>query len=188
MNSAYQNETLADEGIQTIIDNILQLKDKTGCQNASVQLDTLGGKINEVSPDSTAFPHRTNIITYQFLSYFPENCNKTAMIAWQDAFHGSMLNCSGITKGAYRNYANLNLTTFNERYFLENLNRLVDIEKQCDPHNLFNYSQSIPTSPEVLVELFLIRYWPVFAFIGCAIIAIVCMIRHSRNVDHQHQE
>lgn len=188
MNSAYQNDMLTDEGIQTIIDNILQIKKKTGCLNASVQLDTLGGKINEVSPISTAFPHRTDIITYQFLSYFPENCNKTAMIAWQDTFHKSMLRCRGITEGAYRNYANLNLTIFNERYFMQNLNRLVDIKKQCDPNNLFNYSQSIPPSLEIRVELFFIHYWPLVAFIGGAVIAIVCMFRYSRSVDHQHQE
>ena len=190
MNSAYQHETLTAEGIQTIIDHILQIKNKTGCLNASVQLDTLGGKINEVLPNSTAFPHRNDTVTYQFLSYFAKNCNKTAMIQWQDAFHGSMLNCSGMTEGAYRNYANLNLTSFNERYFMQNLNRLVDIKNRYDPHNLFNYSQSIPPSIEVRVELMFVRYWPFFVFVGCVVILIVCKIRHSRStrVDHEHKE
>ena len=194
MNSAYQNDTLTPEGAQTIIDYILQIKDKTGCLNASVQLDTLGGKINDVLPDSTAFPHRNNIVTYQFLSYFPEQCNKTAMIEWQDAFHGSMLNCSGMTEGAYRNYANLNLTYFNERYFRQNLYRLVDIKKRYDPHNLFNYSQSIPVSFEERVISFFHRYWLfiVTGVVGCAAIVFVILrrIRHSSrtSVDHEHKE
>jgi FAD/FMN-containing dehydrogenase len=192
MNSAYQNKTLTSEGIQTIIDHILQIKEKTGCLNASVQLDTLGGKINEALPNSTAFPHRNNIITYQFLSYFAENCNKTAMIEWQDEFHESMLKCSGMTEGAYRNYANLNLTAFNERYFSQNLHRLVDIKRQYDPHNLFNYSQSIPPSLERRVELVVFRFWPFFVLAGCAVILIVCKIRHcyssGTSVDHEHKE
>ena len=188
MNSAYQRGRLTSEGIQTIISNILQIKNKTGCLNASVQLDTLGGKINEVSPNSTAFPHRDSTLTYQFLSYFAENCNKTAMIEWQDAFHSSMLNSTGMTEGAYRNYANLNLTFFNERYFMQNLHRLVDIKRRYDPHNLFNYSQSIPLSLERRVELIVIRFWPLFVLAGCVIILIIiCKIRGT-STDHEHKE
>ena len=126
MNSGYQSGQLSDDGIHTIIDYMLHVENITGCQNASIQLDTLGGKINEVQANSTAFPHRNVTVTYQFLSYFVSPCNEAAMIAWQDAFHKSMMKY--MTPGAYRNYANLNLTFYNERYFRENLPMLVDIK------------------------------------------------------------
>ena len=48
--------------------------------------------------------------------------------------------------GSYRNYANINISTPNERYFLGNLGRLMNIKSIYDPENFFNYSQSIPPS------------------------------------------
>ena len=190
MNSGYQNKPLNDEGIKTIIDHILKIEELTGCLDASVQLDTLGGKINEVSPNSTAFPHRRNIITYQFLSYFFKGCNKTAMIKWQDDFHQSMLNCSGMTQGAYRNYANLNLTSHNKRYFLENLENLTEIKNTYDPDNIFSYSQSIPTEfQKIERRLFQIfgDYWPLYFVVGCVVTIVIFLIYHSRS-RHPHQD
>lgn len=64
MNSGYQSGVLSDEGIYTIIKYMQKVEADTGCVNASIQLDTLGGKINQIESDSTAFPHRSNTFTY----------------------------------------------------------------------------------------------------------------------------
>ena len=143
MNSGYQSESLSDDGIQTVIDYMLQVENITGCQSAAILLDTMGGKINEPQTNSTAFPHRKERFNYQFLSYFVNPCNESAMIAWLDAFHNNM--SKYMSPGAYRNYANLDLTSHNKRYFRDNLPRLIDIKGKYDPQNLFSYSQSIPS-------------------------------------------
>ena len=146
MNSGYQprSKPLSTEGMQTMIDNILNVVNVAGCMNASVQMDSLGGRINAVESDSTAFPHRDNLFGYQYITYFVEPCNQTAMIQWLDRFYANMTQFMG--NGSYRNYANINISTPNERYFLGNLNNLMRIKSIYDPENFFQYSQSIPPS------------------------------------------
>ena len=146
MNSGYQprSKPLSTEGMQTMIDNVLNVVNVAGCMNASVQMDSLGGRINAVESDSTAFPHRDNLFGYQYITYFVEPCNQTAMIQWLDRFYANMTQFMG--NGSYRNYANINISTPNERYFLGNLNNLTRIKSIYDPENFFQYSQSIPPS------------------------------------------
>ena len=146
MNSGYQprSKPLSTEGIQTMIDNILNVMNVTGCMKASVQMDSLGGRINAIPSNATAFPHRDNLFGYQYLTYFVKPCNQTAMIQWLDHFYANMTQFMG--DGAYRNYANINITTPNEKYFLGNLKNLMRIKSIYDPENFFHYSQSIPSS------------------------------------------
>ena len=114
------------------------------------------------------------------------------MIAWQDAFHKSMMKY--MTPGAYRNYANLNLTLYNERYFRENLPMLVDIKGKYDPLNLFSYSQSIPaikilppistTAPSSVISLPYVVIGVVIMILHglCALqFGVRAVITHSKN-------
>ena len=193
MNSAYQSGRLPDEGIRTVIGFIQNVKIQTGCQKASIEMDTMGGKINEVHPTATAFPHRTNTLTYQFLSYFTPPCDKIRMKQWLDEFHKSMSKYT--TPGAYRNYANLNLSEYNERYFRHNLPRLIQIKLQHDPENIFSYSQSIKPFAKILppVKSPLV-FWhdrgnSTFAFISILVtIIIVVYVLRRLCIRHPHQE
>ena len=185
MNSGYQRESLTDMGIQTIINHILAIENITGCSNAAILLDTLGGKIN-ISRTSTAFPHRDNIFAYQFLSYFVSPCNKTAMIEWQDSFHKSMLQY--MAEGAYRNYANLDLSLYNERYYMENLQRLIKLKGALDPEDLFSCSQCIASliTPSVkpMSQLSLIWQYLVYAFVSVTALIFFCRTCPPRIVAH----
>ena len=166
MNSGYQGpEPLATKGMKIIIDNLLMFRNVDGCGNASsVQMDSLGGRINALPNDATAFPHRNNIFGYQYLTYFNEPCNQTALIDWFNAFHASMTPFMG--NGYYRNYANINISDPNEKYFLGNLESLRIIKSAYDPENFFQYSQSIPPmrqSVELGAKSLLWQYMP-YAF------------------------
>ena len=145
IHSGYQGqEPLSTLGMQTLIENVLSIESVTGCQKVQVQLDCLGGRINAVPSSATAFPHRNNIFGYQYITYFGEPCNQAAMIQWLDRLYANMTQHMG--NGSYVNYANINLTMPNERYFLGNLERLMEVKSMYDPENFFNYSQSIPPS------------------------------------------
>ena len=145
MNSGYQGpEPLSTLGMQTLIENVLSVESVTGCQKVQVQMDSLGGRINAVPSSETAFPHRNNTFGYQYITYFGEPCNQTAMIQWLDLLYANMTQHMG--NGSYVNYANINITMPNERYFLGNLERLMEVKSMYDPENFFNYSQSIPPS------------------------------------------
>ena len=172
MNSGYQprSKPLSTEGMQTMIDNILNVVNVAGCMNASVQMDSLGGRINAVNSDATAFPHRDNIFGYQYITYFVEPCNQTAMIQWLDRFYANMTQFMG--NGSYRNYANINISTPNEKYFLGNLGRLMNIKSIYDPENFFNYSQSIPPSMQSTGSGAKPLLWQSIPYAFTAIIAI----------------
>ena len=83
MNSGYQSGRLHSNGIDTI----LHYMKESPCSNATLQLDTLGGKINDMESNHTAFPHRTNTLTYQFITYFDYDCHEYKMVPWLDNFY-----------------------------------------------------------------------------------------------------
>jgi len=86
MESGYQNPGyLSQDGIRSAIYYMLTVKERTGCENASMQMDSLGGAINAVPPSATAFPHRNSTLAYQFLSYYVEPCRQSDMTEWFNA-------------------------------------------------------------------------------------------------------
>jgi len=145
MQSGYQNPGyLSQAGIRSAIHYMLTLKARTGCENASMQMDSLGGAINAIAADATAFPHRNSTLAYQFLSYYVEPCDQSKMTEWFNEFFNNMTHYLGV--GKYRNYANLNIQDHNQQYFQQNYQRLVEVKRSYDPDNFFKYSQSIPST------------------------------------------
>ena len=145
MTSGYQNPGyLSPDGIRSAIHYMLTVKEKTGCENASMQMDSLGGAINAIASEATAFPHRNSTLAYQFLSYYVQPCDQPSMTEWFNDFIDNITTYLGV--GKYRNYANLNIRDHNQQYFQENYQRLVNIKAVHDPDNFFEYSQSIPTT------------------------------------------
>ena len=185
MNSGYQSGALSDDGIKTILHYMLNYQPQP-CLNASLQLDTLGGKINEVEPTSTAFPHRDNTFTYQFISHLDFACDESQMTEWLASFFNSMT--PYMSNGSYRNYANPSLNDYNQRYFMENYMRLVDIKGRHDPNNTFHYSQSISAVIQE-IESVLLRYWPC-AISGAALLILLFWALHHfcSNRQHHHEK
>ena len=150
------------------------------CSNATLQLDTLGGKINEMEPNHTAFPHRTNTLTYQFITYFDYDCHEYLMVPWLDKFYENMTEY--MSKGCYRNYANPDLENYNHHYFLENYHKLVEIKKKYDSLNVY-----IPLF--LKVEKVLLRLLPYIAVIVLLTITVLLLLRHflCRDRGHTHR-
>ena len=172
--SGFQPGALSGDGIRTILHYMLEVEPKP-CLNATLLIDTLGGRINEIQPDATAFPHRNNMVAYQFMSIFDYGCDESQMKEWLRNFHKDMLKYMG--EGSYSNYANPDLVDHNQHYFLENYNRLVRIKKKYDPNNIFKHSQSIPTEA---VDSVILLYWP-YA-VGISLITLfLCYTVHSRR-------
>ena len=172
--SGFQPGALSSDGIRTILLYMLEVEPKP-CLNATLLIDTLGGRINEIQPDATAFPHRNNMMAYQFMSIFDYGCDESQMKEWLRNFHKDMSKYMG--EGSYSNYANPDLVDHNQHYFLENYNRLVRIKKKYDPNNIFKHSQSIPTEA---VDSVILLYWP-YA-VGISLVTLfLCYTVHSRR-------
>ena len=105
------------------------------------------------------------------------------MKKWQDDFRAEM--SPYMNKGAYRNYTNLDLSDYNQLYFLNNFDRLVSIKIKYDPDNIFSSSQSIPLS--VLIAELVLYYLPYAVPVITMSIILVLVYRRSRS-NHLHQE
>ncbi|RYR64308.1 hypothetical protein HN873_010674 [Arachis hypogaea] len=125
-----------------------------------------GGKMNEIVPDATPFPHRAgNLFKIQYSvnweqSEVAEEKNfmdqATRVYSYMTPF------VSNSPRRAFLNYRDLDIGTNNfgknsyeegevygAKYFGNNFQRLVKIKTAVDPGNFFRNEQSIPTNPSV---------------------------------------
>ena len=67
---------------------------------------------------------------------------QAAALSWIDGFSSAMR--PHVSRYAYQNYIDPQLTTWKTAYYGSNYARLVDVKKQYDPEDLFRFRQSIP--------------------------------------------
>ena len=72
-------------------------------------LDAMNGKIQEISPTATAFPHRNSMIMLQFLVYWDlKTESQLGAETWVDNFYTEML--PYLEKRSFRNYVDNDVT------------------------------------------------------------------------------
>jgi FAD/FMN-containing dehydrogenase len=106
-----------------------------------LQFDGFGGAVNDLAPGATAFPHRTMSYSLQYRTYWNDVHLAAPAYAWaRDAF--AVLDPHTAMK-SYRNYCDLDLTDWRERYHGENYARLRRVKTLLDPSNRFRFPQGI---------------------------------------------
>ncbi|KAI5385754.1 hypothetical protein KIW84_072381 [Lathyrus oleraceus] len=156
--SDYVKSPIPKDGWKWIMNKIIEL--------GKVELDfnPYGGKMNEVTSDATAFPHRTgNLYKIQYTVSWEgseaglEN-NFISQIRMMYSYMTPFV--SKNPRSAYLNYRDLDIginshgkdeynegVVYGKKYFGENFERLVKVKTQVDPQNFFWNEQSIPTLP-----------------------------------------
>ncbi|MFL5798285.1 MAG: FAD-binding oxidoreductase [Actinomycetota bacterium] len=147
--SDFFDHSLPPAGIQALLHSI----ERRGANpllaggGGGVGLDALGGAINRVPRDATAFVHRNSRFLAQYSTRWPPGASDQvvdANVAWLDAFHHAMRPfSSGL---AYVNYIDPTLTDWQHAYYGANLARLVHVKARYDPGNFFQFPQSIPVA------------------------------------------
>lgn len=102
--------------------------------SGAILFDAYGGAINHIAPGKTAFVHRNAICCVQYLSY-------NGGEAWLDSTYASMR--SHVSGMAYQNYIDHDLRDWRRAYYGANYRRLVEVQRQVDPHHYFNFAQAI---------------------------------------------
>jgi FAD/FMN-containing dehydrogenase len=105
--------------------------------------DALGGAVNRIHPQETAFVHRNALFDIQYSTSW--NADATAGVAnahaWlRAAYHDVHPHAN---RQAYQNYIDPDLANWRSAYYAGNYPRLSRIKHRYDPHNLFNFPQSI---------------------------------------------
>jgi len=110
--------------------------------------DSYGGKIAEVAPDATAFPHRAGAqYCIQYFSSWSRAADTAAHLTQIAKVYAAMR--PFMPGASYVNYCDLDLHDYASAYWGNNLARLVAVKQQYDPGNLFRHAQSVPLSVPV---------------------------------------
>lgn len=110
-------------------------------QPSMVQLLGGGGVAAGIAPDATAVYLRQARFIVQYDGFWSAPADGQETIDWIQNFRSALL---PYTQGAYVNYVDSSIPNYLQAYYGPNLPRLVKVKKQYDPHNVFNFPQSIP--------------------------------------------
>jgi FAD/FMN-containing dehydrogenase len=144
--SDFFTDRLPASGIQAAINAIELAGGVRGPQGggAAIAFDALGGAVNQVRPQATAFVHRDALWDIQYSTSWtsPGSASGVAHAhAWlRDAYADLHPHANG---QAYQNYIDPDLKNWRQAYYGANYPRLSRIKHRYDPHNLFNFPQSI---------------------------------------------
>jgi hypothetical protein len=102
-----------------------------------------GKQVNTVAPDATAFPHRnSDWLMSIVLDWGAHDADALVQknLDWQADFYAATRQFS---TGAYVNFVDPTLASWQEDYYGANLPRLQSIKATVDPHQVFRFPQSI---------------------------------------------
>ncbi len=108
------------------------------------ELTALGGAVDRLAPDQTAFPHRAGaslVIQWGISWDRPEQAR--ARLETLDAFYSGIRPL--MSASAFLNYADRDIRNRARAYWGSNLERLVAIKQKFDPEDVFRHAMGVPT-------------------------------------------
>ena len=143
--SDYYTNLLSRQGINTLVNAVSTRHASSLLGDGGIGMDALGGAINRVAANATAFVHRNALFSAQYSGSW----NASDPVAVVNANHTWLTNtwqsmrpfASG---GAYQNYIDPDLANWQQAYYGTNLPRLQQVKASYDPTNFFHFKQSIP--------------------------------------------
>ncbi|WP_326854413.1 FAD-binding oxidoreductase [Actinocrinis sp.] len=136
--------TLSPSAISAVIAAVEQRQGYGGGGQGGVAFDALGGAVNRVAPDATAFVHRDGLFVAQFTTTWSEGAASTqtnAQQSWLRAFHQTMTPYA--SGQAYQNYLDPELTGWQQAYYGTNYARLLQVRATYDPDHVLNLPRGI---------------------------------------------
>jgi hypothetical protein len=142
--SAFAQRPLTNEAIAALVDGIAALAGGSGVGGGAVLLDALGGAVSRFAPDATAFPHRDAFAVAQLLGSWGAAAPAAVADATQSWLRDLYARARPlIGRGAYVNYADPELTDWEDAYYGANYARLRQIKAKYDPDRVFDFAQAV---------------------------------------------
>jgi FAD/FMN-containing dehydrogenase len=137
---------LSSQGIGTLLAGVEKFQRAGGAPGASggIAFDALGGAVNRVAPNATAFVHRDGLFQAQYTTTWPLGSAAAAVArqhAWQQSFWQSMRPYA--SGHAYQNYIDPALTNWRQAYYGANYTRLTQVKARYDPNRVFTFPQAV---------------------------------------------
>jgi FAD/FMN-containing dehydrogenase len=140
--SDYVGRPLSARARATMIRWIERRQRNPSLGSGALLLDAYGGAVNRVPEDATAFVHRDQLFSIQYLAYFGGEAAGRASRAWISAAHRAMR--PFVSGQAYQNYIDAGLDSWQRAYYGRNLARLREVKARFDPDFRFRFPQAIP--------------------------------------------
>jgi hypothetical protein len=130
-------ETISNEAIETFITHARSLHGPM----TMAGFEPMGGAVNRISPDATAFPHRNANFALGIYAGWNDPSDDDKNIAWARNFHQAMTGFG--TGGVYVNYLDGDESDRVQAAFGPNYERLRQIKAKYDPDNFFRLNSNI---------------------------------------------
>jgi FAD/FMN-containing dehydrogenase len=145
--SRYAAEPLPDKAIGELVDLLSACPSRSEAANGSLwSFGEVGGDIvNSLGRTDTGYVHRNVLNLFRPTAIWPNTAPESVaqdLIAWTDETIAALEPYT--LDESYQNFPNRDLDNWLERYYGENLGRLVAVKAQYDKDNLFHNPQSIP--------------------------------------------
>jgi len=143
--SHFVGRPLPAAGIAVLLRAAEQRGRLPGGGEGGVSLDALGGAINRVRPEATAFVHRGALFLAQLTTTWAAGASAGSIRRQHDWLRGFRTALRPYGNGeAYQNYADPELTDWPRAYYGSNYARLIRVKATYDPDALFRPPQGIP--------------------------------------------
>ncbi len=134
---------LSDELVATLIEQGAEV----GSPMSVIEVLSMGGAIDRVAPEATAFPHRGARWLINVPGQWTDPADSRAEIAWvRETFAALEPHLAG---GAYSNFMDDDESEAPARAYGTTLARLAEVKHAYDPENVFSLNQNIIPAGEV---------------------------------------
>ena len=123
-----------------VIDTVVGLVERLPTPQSDVLIHQVGGAINDVAPDATAYPHRDAEFIVSPGARWEDPSDDDACIAWVRECREAL--AEHATGGVYVNFVSEGEERERAAYG-ENYDRLVELKNEYDPGNLFRMNQNV---------------------------------------------
>ncbi len=129
-----------------VVEHFLHAPDKT----CFIAMEFYGGAINDPAPTDCAFVHRNASMDLFSWAFWTFDSHRELTENWLNKL-GDIVAPMG-NGHRYQNYPRRGVSNVHQAYFGENLERLQAIKAQVDPHNIFDFEESLGPSGHVRGE------------------------------------
>ena len=145
--SRYSRERLPDSVTAELVDLLVACPHRSSDANGSIwSLGWVGGDvIGRFARTDTAYVHRDATTLLRPTTVWPNDAPESVgneLNAWTDQVIATI--APHTLDESYQNFPNRAIENWQQQYYAENFDRLVDVKTAYDPGNLFNNVQSIP--------------------------------------------
>jgi hypothetical protein len=144
LRSSYVETMLSEQALDTMLNWMSRWPGGSVAQENLGILFAMGGAVNDVAPEQTAYVHRNaNFIFEMEAQWGPIDAPELVarQKGWLSDYFAAMQ--PFVLPQSYQNFANRDLPDWANAYYGQNLARLQKIKRAYDPHNLFRFGQSI---------------------------------------------